>query len=76
MFLTEMSQSEKGRITAIAGCRHSRQHLALRGLSEGCIFRVISSGCGPVVVEVKGATLAIGRGMAGRIRVLRIDTDY
>lgn len=73
MFLTEMSQSDRGRITAITGCRHARQHLALRGLSEGCIIKVISSGCGPVVVEVKGITLAIGRGMAGRIRVLRIE---
>lgn len=74
MFLTELSQLESGRITAITGCRHARQHLALRGLSEGSIVKVISSGCGPVVIEVKGITLAIGRGMAGRIRVLRIES--
>lgn len=74
MFLTELSQSERGRITMIPGHGHARQHLALRGLSEGCTVKMISAGCGPVVVEVKGITLAIGRRMAGRIRVLRIDS--
>lgn len=74
MFLTELPQSEKGRITAITGCGNARQHLALRGLSEGCIVKMISSGCGPVVIEFRGITLAIGKGMARRIRVLKIES--
>lgn len=73
MFLIDLSQSERGKITAIQGGRNLRQSLALRGLSEGSVFKIISSGCGPVVVEVKGVTLALGRGMAKRIRVLRIE---
>jgi len=42
------------------------------GLSEEKIIRVISSGPGPVVVQVERNTVAVGKGMAQRIMVMRV----
>lgn len=73
MMLTDLYSNDCARITAIEGGQGLRQQLALRGIAEGCTLKIISSSRGPVVVEVKGSTLALGRGMARRIRVVRLN---
>jgi Fe2+ transport system protein FeoA len=50
---------------------HFRQKLSLRGITEGSIVRVISN-MGPVTVEVDRNIVSIGRGMAQKIRVMRV----
>ena len=47
-----------------------RQKLFLRGLFEEKVVRVVSN-YGPMTVEVDGNVVAIGRGMAQKIRVER-----
>lgn len=71
MWLDQMSSGDTGRITSIQGGRGFRQKMALKGISEGRIVRVVSS-YGPVTVEVERNTISIGRGMASKIRVKRI----
>ncbi|MCK4269920.1 MAG: FeoA domain-containing protein, partial [Methanogenium sp.] len=39
---------------------------------EGGVFRMISGERGPVLIEIKGSILAIGRGMAEKIRVTKV----
>jgi len=51
-----------------------QQKLALRGIVEGCMLTMISSSCGPVAVEVKGSTLALGRCMARHIQVVKVES--
>jgi len=72
MVLTNLKPEDQARIIAIEGGRGIRQKLLLRGISEGSIVRVVSSNKGPVVVELEGGMIAIGEGMAQRIRVQRI----
>jgi len=72
MVLTNLKSEDQVRIVAIEGGRGIRQKLLLRGISEGSIFRVVSSDGGPVVLESDGGMIAIGRGMAHKIRVQRI----
>jgi len=43
----------------------------LRGLLEGSVVRVISCR-GPITIEVDRNIVAIGRGMARKIRVVRM----
>ena len=50
-----------------------RQQLALHGVAEGCMLKIISRSYGPVIVELNGNTLALGRGMARKIRVMRLN---
>ena len=68
--LTDLKPGEWGRIIAIEGGRGLRQRLSLRGIFESVIIRVVSSYHGPVVVEVDRNIVALGRGMAKKIRVI------
>lgn len=72
MILTRLKTNERARVIAIEGGEQVKQALYLRGLSEGGVFRMISGERGPVLIEIKGSTLAIGRGMAKKIRVTKV----
>ena len=71
MMLTQLKPGESAKIIAVEGGHGLRQKLSLRGISEGSFIRVISNQ-GPVTVEVDRNTVSIGRGMARKIRVLRV----
>jgi Fe2+ transport system protein FeoA len=69
--LTQLKTGEIARIVAINGGQMLRQNLLLRGVDQGSIIRVISN-MGPVTIEVDRNTVALGRGMAQKIQVLRV----
>ncbi|MCK4332281.1 MAG: FeoA domain-containing protein [Thermoplasmatales archaeon] len=71
MMLTELKTGELAKVIAIEGGHGLRQKLSLRGISEGSFIRVISNQ-GPVTVEVDRNTVSIGRGMARKVRVMRM----
>lgn len=71
MMLTQIKPGELVRLIAVEGGYGLRQRLSLRGISEGNILRVVSNQ-GPITVEVDRNTVSIGRGMAQKIRVLRL----
>ena len=71
MMLSQLKPGDLAKITAIEGGRGLRQKLSLRGISEGSFLRVISNQ-GPVTVEVDRNTICVGRGMARKIRVMRV----
>ena len=52
----------------LAGIR-ARQFLADLGIIEGENVRVIKNNFGPLIVEVKGTRIALGRGLATKIEV-------
>lgn len=67
--LSEMRPGELGEIITIEGGRGVRQKLSLRGVSEGSVIRMISCYHGPIVIEVSRSMVALGRGIARKIRV-------
>jgi ferrous iron transport protein A len=69
--LIDLRPEEMGVVVQIMGGRGLRQRLALRGIKEGVLVRVISSSRGPVVTESCGGQIAMGRGMARKIIVVR-----
>jgi ferrous iron transport protein A len=69
--LTQLKTGEIAKIISVDGGHHHRHRLSLRGIAEGSIVRVISN-MGPITVEVNRNIVSIGRGMAHRIRVLRV----
>ena len=69
--LDELKPGELAKIVVVEGGYGLRQKLSLRGISEGDFVRVISNH-GPVTVEVNRNTVSIGRGMARKIRVMRV----
>ncbi|RKY40562.1 MAG: ferrous iron transport protein A [Candidatus Omnitrophota bacterium] len=67
--LSELARGETGRIAEIKGGWGIRHRLLLKGIKEGSIVRVISSGRGPVVIEVEKNTVALGKGIAQKILI-------
>ncbi|RLI90680.1 MAG: ferrous iron transport protein A [Candidatus Altiarchaeales archaeon] len=69
--LSDLSLGDTGRITRVVGGRGIHQKLAMMGIIEGSMIRVIKSASsgGPVVIEVERNSIAIGRGMAQKIYV-------
>ncbi len=59
----------RARVVSIdTGCR-LRTRLMQMGITPGAILEVVDNTRGPVIVRVRGVTIALGRGMANRILV-------
>ena len=71
MMLTQLKPGEQARIIAVEGGHGLRQKLSLRGISEGSFVRVISCHS-PITVEVDRNVVSIGRGMAQKVRVMKV----
>jgi ferrous iron transport protein B len=69
--LLGLAAGDEAVIESIAGGEDLRRKLSAMGLHEGRrVRRLADSGRrGPVVVDVMGSTVALGRGMAGKVRV-------
>lgn len=71
MKLTELRPGETGVVSQV-NCGHgAEKKLSSRGIKRGRRIKMVSSSRGPVVVEGRGSRMAIGRGMARRIEVVR-----
>ena len=70
--LANLQSEEQAKIVSIEGGRGIRRKLSLRGVSEGSIVRMISSHS-PVTVEIDRNVVAMGKGIAQKIRVVRGD---
>jgi ferrous iron transport protein A len=73
MMMSDLCEGQRARILAIEGGKGFRQKLFLRGISEGSLVKVLSNSQGPVLLEVNRSTIALGAGMAAKIRVRSLD---
>lgn len=67
--LTALRAGQQGLLRAVAGGRALTARALALGLVPGTPIRVARTLGGPVVIEVRGSRLALGRGMAQRIWV-------
>ncbi|OFV67562.1 MAG: Ferrous iron transporter, FeoA subunit domain protein [Candidatus Syntrophoarchaeum caldarius] len=67
--LTEFNPGEVGRVKKITGGHGIQHNIRSMGIREGKILRVMTRQPlrGPIVIEVDGMRIAIGRGMAKKI---------
>lgn len=66
--LNRVKQGDKARVAQVQGGRGFVQRLAEMGVYPGTTLTIIRGG-GPVIVDVKGHRLVLGRGMAHRVLV-------
>jgi len=69
--LDQLKPNELVRIVAIDEEHEIRPKFSLTGITEGSLARVISS-YGLITIEIGEKTFAIGRGIAQKIRVIKI----
>ncbi len=70
--LTLISAGEKVRVERFLGGSQALARLAALGITIGETLEIINN-CGPIIVSVKGARLAIGQGLAQKILVSPLD---
>ena len=67
--LINMSENAVMTVKAIKAGFKAIRFLADLGIHEGEKIRIVKNDIGPVIVEVKGTRVAIGRGLAGKIKL-------
>lgn len=73
--LLELGARHHGRVILIDGGQGVRSHLNELGIHVGDWVTVVSRAPfrGPMLVEVHGSRVALGRGVAGKIRIDHVD---
>jgi DtxR family Mn-dependent transcriptional regulator len=69
--LTNLKPDEEGKIAYIRGGKRSTRRILDMGLTPGTFFRMVNSAPfnGPVEIEVRGTSLALGRKLASKVYV-------
>ena len=69
--LANLGPGQKGIIIQIIGGRGMQSHLRTIGVREGKLVRIVTKqpARGPIVLEIDGNRIAMGRGMAMRVLV-------
>ncbi len=75
MTLDQLLENRKAKVIAIQGGHGIRQRLSQMGIHMGDIITILRFGAlrGPILVEVHGSQVALGRGIASRIIVEEVE---
>jgi ferrous iron transport protein A len=68
--LSEVAEGELVNVIEINGGDGLKQKLFRLGIMPGTEIKVIRNSIGPIIAEVRGVQIAIGRGMASKIIVI------
>jgi ferrous iron transport protein A len=72
--LTELPKGSKVKILDIVAGKGLRDRLLQMGLTPGTIVEVVENSSGPIILSVRGVTIALGRGMASKVLVEELQT--
>ena len=67
--LSQLPPGSRGRIARVLGGRGKARRLMEMGLTPGSEVLVLRNEAGPVLVRVRGVTIAMGRGLARSVLV-------
>ncbi|WP_297516814.1 FeoA family protein [Thermococcus sp.] len=71
--LLSLVPGERGVVVDLRGGPNFRSRLYAMGLAPGAVVRVLENyPRGPVIIEVGGTRLALGKGMASRVFVRKL----
>jgi ferrous iron transport protein A len=69
MRLIDIPAGKSARVIDVTGGMGMKNRLAAIGIYPGATVKVVKSPPGPMIIEVSGTRLALGKGMAARIKV-------
>lgn len=74
--LARLAPGEVGFVGSLEGGHRFVSRLAALGFTPGAPVQVMRNyGAGPIIVSVRGAQIALGRGEAGRIKVRKSESE-
>ncbi len=75
MTLIELKKGEEGVVVEILGGHHLHNRLDAMGIRKGVLLKRISDIRGPVIVLFGNTTVAIGRGMAKKVIIEKVNKN-
>ena len=73
--LTDLATDEEGAVLELGGGRALVSRLATLGFTPGAPLKMVQNfGSGPLIVRVRDTRIALGRGEANKVFVLRRDS--
>nr|WP_300003725.1 ferrous iron transport protein A [Tissierella sp.] len=69
--LSALKKNEFGKICSIAGGCSARSRLCELGLNRGVTVQMIKNDIGPLILNIQGHKLAIGKGLGNKILIER-----
>lgn len=69
--LPDLKKDESGIITEISGGGQARKRLYELGLNKGTHVRMVKNDIGPLILNLSGHKLALGKGLAKKIIVIK-----
>ncbi len=69
--LTTLKEGQEGKVISIINGRTAEKRLADLGLTPGTLLKVVKKAplFGPIIIEVRGSKLVLGRGLASKVLV-------
>lgn len=67
--LSSLEKNESGIICEIAGGCSARNRLCELGLNRGVSVQIVKNDIGPLILNMQGHKLAIGKGLADKILI-------
>ncbi len=71
--LTEVESGTKVKVVDIVSGRGATTMLREVGIVPGTELEVVKTGPGPVIVRIGGATFSLGRGLAAKVLVEKVE---
>ncbi|WMM24584.1 FeoA family protein [Tissierella sp. MB52-C2] len=65
--LASLKPKECGRIKEISGCCKAKKRLYELGLHKNACVKVVKNDFGPIIINLSGNKLALGRGLASQV---------
>ncbi|NLJ79766.1 MAG: hypothetical protein GX335_01925 [Firmicutes bacterium] len=69
--LIKLGPGESGRVKRIAAGAHATKKLYEMGFNTGALVQVLKNDRGPLIVSLAGNKIALGRGLADRVIILK-----
>lgn len=69
--LNHLKPNEYGKVVDICGGCGAKKRLYELGLHKGAFFKVEKNDFGPLILNISGNKLALGRGLASQVSVQR-----
>lgn len=71
-FLNTLKKGDRAKIESIAAGREATKRLYEMGLNTHATLCVLKNDIGPILASVNGNKIAIGRGLAAKVKVSKI----
>lgn len=73
--LAQVQENNKAKVIDIQGGQRIRQRLGQMGIHPGDIVTILRYGAlrGPILIEIHGSQVALGRGIASKILVEEVE---